>query len=760
MKFPERVRVATTGVGTGPLTMVAAAVSAEFQTVVAAGLVVGDTFTYSVGLAGSAEWECGVATITTISNGTATFSRTATASSNGNAAVNFSAGTKEVIATPLGATLTKWENGTSRRVVFTSSLCVSDADVSLGSTNMGTDQGAKLQTLLDLAQAGLLHLIWDGAYGVAPQFADIALKVRSNTTISVLPNCGAILRGSAEVALLGNYDRTDGRAGISTNGAGNKNISIIGGMWNGNNVSFRVFQFFGVDQLLLRDNKLFNSHHFHFHCGNVTNVVIDNPYVDKGAGGGIFGDGLHICGPASNIEINNAVILRCGDDNVAFNADDAWVGNTETYQPRGPINNVRLNGLYMESQMYGVRILSGGSAVNNVFIEKVRGTGAGYWLVIDNFIPAQTATTGPGNIGLVVIRDVDVTVAAGGDPNLKACAAIDCKIDRLVMQNIQRASAAGNDYASIRFGPKADIRQLLIDGYMGSVALGGQILFYAGSKVQTAKIVNSTFDSTGAVSGCPIVIQSGASIVQLTGVGNTGVNFTDFVQSSGSVGNMHFPAALNFMDSGTVSGGNAGSTGGASSTFNMEGGFVEQSASALTYSGSLAAINTAIKKASDSFGANIQLSCRIRFTGTAVDALNAALIVRGVSPQPWGNSANGYYLDICAKGAPGFTLKLKTGSTDTTLVGTKGTVAMDTDYDVTLTAKGSAISAKVQRVADGLWLQADGTWAATAATSHSATNTVLGAGTGLPYGLYGYAYNFQGAVSGFTVTNFTAIAAP
>jgi len=748
MKIFDRVKTTTTTAGTGPITCSAAAASVEFRTLPSAGAAVGDVFPYSIGVAGSAEWESGLGTITAISSGAATFSRTPTTSSNGNALVNFSAGTKDVVCTPLGATLTRIENGTSLRLVFTSSACVSDADVSLGSTNLGTDQGAKLQAILDLAQGGSLHVIWDGAYGVSPQFSDIALKVRSNTMITVLPNCGAILRGSAEVALLGNYDRTDGRAGVGTNGAGNKNIAIIGGMWNGNNVSFRVFQFFGVDQLLLRDNKLYNSHHFHFHCGNVANVVIDNPYVDKGSGGGIFGDGLHVCGPANNIEINNAIILRCGDDNVAFNADDAWVGNTETYQPRGPINNVRLNGLYMESQLYGVRILSGGSPVNNVFIEKVRGTGAGYWLVIDNFIPAQTATTGPGNIGLVVIRDVDVTVAAGGDPDLKACAAIDCKIDRLVLDKIQRASTAGNDYASVRFGPKADIRQLLIDGYMGSVALGGQILFYAGSKVQTAKIVNCMFDSASNFAGYPILVQSGATIGQLMGIGNTGMNFTDFIQNNGSISSLRFPSTSNFMDA------------GAASTWSFSGGFAEQSASAVTYSGSLAAVNTAIKTTPDAFSANIQLSARVRFTGTAVDALNAALIVRGVTPQPWGNSANGYYLDICAKGTPGFTLKLKNGTTDATLAATKGSVAMNTDYDVTLVAKNSLISARVQRVSDGFWLQGDGSWAATAATSHSATNTVLGPGSGLSYGLYGYAYNFQGAASGFTITNFTAIAAP
>lgn len=851
MAYRDLVKQAATVNGTGAFTL-GAAVSG-YQTM-HIGRPIGTVIKYT--FRKGTEWEVGKGALG--ANGVLT--RFPSASSNSGNLVNFTAGAGEIAETPNAADASKFDQGTSERVVHTSAFMVSDADVSLGSTNYGTDQGAKMQAIFDLAQAGPLHIIMDGAYGVNPQFADVAVKIRSNTTLDILDNCGLILRGGAEVALLSNYDRTDGRAGIGTNGAGNVNITIRGGILNGAGASFRVLQMFGVDGLLVDRVRQYNSRHFHFHAGNVKNVIVRDAYIDKGAGGGIFGDGLHFCGPAENIQVLNSTILNCGDDNIAFNADDAWVGNTETYQPRGPITNVVVDGVWFKSSLYGIRVLSGGSRVDNVTISNVRGSTSGYAIVVDNFIPQQTAQTGAGNIGTLIFKNINVDVSAGGDPNLKAGIVIDCKVERLVLADIYRDKFLDSQYASIQFGSKADIVQVDIPNYKGSplkggTSLAGQINFVSGSKIRQIRVSDGMFDAPNAVAGYPITVQPGATIEQFVLNGNMARNFSGFLSNAGTITSLHAPAASNFMQGAAadtiaptitsasvadasptvvrlvasealdgnfvpapgsfaigghtasavaISGiymdvtvnafvqGEAARTAaytqpatngardlsgnlmesfsaraitnnvGVTSTegvWTKEAGFTDNGPGSLTYTGSLTAVNTAFK-AQDAFNGDVSLTCDIKFTGQAVNALNAALIVRGVTPQPWGGGASGYYLDLCAAGSIGFTLKRKSGGTEVTIAATKGTIAMNTVYRTSIIPKGNVISAKVQRRSDMLWLQADGSWGAGEVFSHTGTDSGIVSGTGMPYGVYGYAYNSGGQVSGVEYTNFAASAAP
>lgn len=93
--FADRVKDTTTTTGTGAITLAGVA-PAGYQTFATAfGSDVGRAVFYVIELAG--EWEVGQGTF----NGTTTLARDAVvyASSNGNALVNFSAGTKNVFCT-------------------------------------------------------------------------------------------------------------------------------------------------------------------------------------------------------------------------------------------------------------------------------------------------------------------------------------------------------------------------------------------------------------------------------------------------------------------------------------------------------------------------------------------------------------------------------------------------------------------------------------------------------------------------------------
>lgn len=93
MNFIDRCKDVTTTTGAGPITL-AGTPPTGFQTLPSLiAWPVGTMFVY--GVAGGSEWESGVGTITALS----TFSRAPTASSNGGALVNFSAGSKDFFVT-------------------------------------------------------------------------------------------------------------------------------------------------------------------------------------------------------------------------------------------------------------------------------------------------------------------------------------------------------------------------------------------------------------------------------------------------------------------------------------------------------------------------------------------------------------------------------------------------------------------------------------------------------------------------------------
>lgn len=856
MNFAPLLRDSTTVVGTGNVTTTGAAVG--FQSLTAIGAV-GSTFGYTIRKDGSVEWEEGVGTLLTAT----TFSRAPSASSNAGALVAFSAGTKDVILGPTASRARKMDSGTSANVVYLSSMGIlSDADVSLGSTMLGTDQGAKIQAVLDMAVGRkTFGIVVDVAAGVLPQFSDVCLKVHDNTVLMLMPGCWLIKQGTGNESLLSNYDRTDGRAGISTNGVGNKNIAIIGdGSLNGAGTAFRDFQMFGVDGFVYDGPNLYNSAHFHAHLGNITNFSIKNIYIDKGTGGGIFGDGLHICGPAADGIVDNLITRNCGDDNFALNADDAWVGNTETYQPRGAIRRIRATNINMKSNLYGVRVLSGGSPVDDIYIGNVTGTTNGYAVVIDCFDPAQTLVSGPGAVGTITLADIDVDVSAGGDPNLKGCMSINLKIDQLNIIRYKRKFFLNTAYASMAFGARANIANLYVEAYSSSPLNGGTSLtnqfdFRSGSNIDTAIFASCNFKAPSAVTGSPIIVQSGATIGQLVGNGNGGINFTSFVQNNGTITYNHFTSANNYMDLAgadttaptinsasvedaaptvvvlyasealdtayvpaasafTVSGHTVSSVAvsgssikltvsaaftngeaartvaytqpgtnnardlagnllanfsalpitnnvGAVNAWVLDAGYAEVSSSAVTFTGSRPAVSVARKSAPDTYSGNVQLTETFSVCG-ANDAFNVALLIRGSNLQPYsGSTKSAYVLDFNINAAK-VTLQRSVGGTDT-VISSPVTIAggfAGGSYRLWATAKGTAISARVQRLSDNFYLQTNGTWAATAVDCVSGTDSGIASGTGLLYGVYTYAYSAAGNASTMQCTNFGIIAAP
>jgi len=773
MKFFDRVKTITTTAGTGAVTCSASAVSAELRTLATAGGAMGDVFPYAIGIAGSAEWEEGLGTITAISSGAVTFSRTPTSSSNSNALVNFSAGTKEVVCTPAGATLGKWDNGTSARVVFTSSVCVSDADLSLGSTTFGVDQTAKINALLDLAQNGPLLLIVDGAYGIGATSSTTALRVRSNTTIRCLPGCGFIMRAEQLVPMLRNYNPT-----VTPGNVVDRNIRIEGGIWNANgynqsnketaaNGGIFTLDFVGVNDLFCGAGmQILQSKAFAWHAANVIRATIDDFLIDPGAAAWANTDGVHFNGPCRDVTVSRGTIRNCFDDCIAFNADDAYGGggNYGPYQPRGDIIGVTVRDIWLEAKETGIRLLSGGSRIDQVDIRNVKGTSGSYGLVVNNFDPAVMVTSGSGNIGSVSVEAWDVQSINGHYTNITAMMSFGCYVEQVAIRNYNRSRFDSSIYSAVEFASGCNIGQLLIDGYKSSAYKGGtyltgQFKFRSGAHVGQALIVNSIFNASSAVAGYPIEIDSGATIDQLVLLNNVGRRFTDFVLNNGTVTNMHAPAAANFMD---------GGSNGVASTWMLQTGtpWAEDTSvpGSLTYTTSKSGVVASAKKiASDALSGNAGLSARVRFNNySGPGGLHAALILRGANMVPWSGVTSGYAVDMYLESGGGIKLfKISGGSQPT--IGTAMTVpfASNTDYDLTLTTKtvsgATTISITVRRVSDGLYLQGSGSWSSTAAAAISTSDTSIAAASG-EWGVY--AYNEASSGASIAFTNIAIAAAP
>lgn len=751
-KFADRVKDTTTTTGTGIITL-ANSPPARFRTFGAAFATGVNLIAYTIEGQSGSEFESGTGTYVSAT----TFSRDKVeTSSNGNALVNFSAGTKDIYCAATAKGVIN-AGGGSLQVVATSSLCVSDADLSIGSTTFGTDQVTQLQSILDLAAAGPLLVIWDGAYSVGPTSTTTSLRIRSNTTIRALPGCGAIMRNTANVPMFRNYNPN-----VAT--ITDKNIRIEGGIWNGNaanninrtdaNGYIFMHDFIGVDGLALTGGaEIRKCKAYAWHGANVTNVLIHDVTIDQGVGSLVNSDGIHFNGPASNITVRSVRLYNCFDDSLAFNADDNWATAGVVYgpyQPSGDITNVHVEDVVVNAALYAIRVLSGGSRIDKMTIKNVRGRTNGYWLTISNFIPADIVVTGPGNIGAITIDDcnVDTEFYSAVYP---AQAQFGCKIEQLNILNCTRSKFGSTTHPSFSFDGSSDIGQLNINNcksypYAGATTnLTGVISFESGSKVRTARISNCTFEAPAVVSGYPIEIKAGALITQLLLVGNQGTNYTGFVNNAGSVGSLQVPATVNFMNT-------------AASTWSLTAGYAEVSASSLTYGGTATTIQSAKKTTLDAFSGNIKLASRISFTGTYASAMFTALVVRGSGTQPWsGGSNSSYYISLNADPVAGGVALAKSVAGVETVIGTKVGILAFTLYDVTVTAKANVISASVQRVSDGFYMNSAGTFAGTVANVFSVTDNSIAAASG-EYGVYVYTNGQTG--EGVTFSNFAAIAAP
>lgn len=367
---------------------------------------------------------------------------------------------------------------------------LSDADISYGSSSFGTDQTSAIQAILNTASpSNPLYLIWD------VKISTTGLQIKSYTTIECTQGSGAILRDNSDEFLLRSYRWETPFTSIDSN----VNITIIGGLWNGNGYRGGVakqihsdsahglmtgFNFGGCKNIKLQDVKVINARTYALMFITIENLYIDNLQVDQSNGAlpAINQDGMDIIGYANNIVIKNSR-FTCGDDRIAFGCNAAGgVFGGENHYPYTGVNgdqtHIRIDNLKFESWGQGLRFNSSANKIEDVIVSNITGVARGYWLVADNFdnLAGYDFEPGPGDMRKFVFENIHIEVdtffSYQNPDQFPAAAMIGCNFDFIEFKNIIRNSFRKIQYSYTKPIPSfavtngsITVKDLFINGY-------------------------------------------------------------------------------------------------------------------------------------------------------------------------------------------------------------------------------------------------------------------------------------------------------
>lgn len=279
-------------------------------------------------------------------------------------------------------------------------------------TGGGTDDTVAIQRILDKApELGAVHLIVDGAALVT------GLRVYSNTTIECKNQShGFFLKDDSNCPILIN-------ANPNTETIIDKNITLLGGTYNENNQKqegcrtqkdekldnalkkykgsgigkmVMTMQFFGVENVLIRDLTLKDHRRWAFVCCNFSNITMENIMIDlEHHIPNQNQDGLHFWGPGQYLTLKN-IQGRTGDDFIALAPDEGDL--------KSSITDVLIDGVILHEADQGIRLLSRGTGLlDRVFIKNIIGTYKSFGFYVNCWFK------GPGgNFGSITFENINL----------------------------------------------------------------------------------------------------------------------------------------------------------------------------------------------------------------------------------------------------------------------------------------------------------------------------------------------------------------
>ena len=314
-----------------------------------------------------------------------------------------------------------------------------------GSTGQEVAINAALVAAYAASGGAGLTVMWDVAVALG---APIYIPGSYTTIICPNKGCGAILRSGANCPILrapgtnanmtiaantqktfGQYDPSPPGGQTATNFrvfnqsyVNAVRLEVNGGTWNGNypqngqnnNATYgfnSTFQMWGVDGLRLFNFEIISPNGYGIHVLNCRDIeygdlVQDGQAANEGAGG------LQFNGPCAGIR-GGHMRSHCGDDNIAFNADDgtafgALVAGVNL-QCGGDITDVVVegpdiwNGTENQPAVGAMRFLSTYHRIDNVMVRSSRGQTSSLSFKIAPW--SSPLCTGNGNVGRILLDD-------------------------------------------------------------------------------------------------------------------------------------------------------------------------------------------------------------------------------------------------------------------------------------------------------------------------------------------------------------------
>ena len=326
-----------------------------------------------------------------------------------------------------------------------------------------TDDTAAIQAALD-----------SGAERVRIPFGNYrvteTLLVHSNTEILADRCARVVLAGDRKRQrgdfLLSNADTVDG----------NENISIVGGIWDGNNqhpqnakpdifdnvgYSGAVLNFVNLNGLNLRDITVANSTTYYVRMARLENFDIENVDLVSDE----FGknqDGLHFGGAVRHGRVKNLRALSDGqtnDDMVALNADDSVERVENLDLVRDDIENISFENIFATNCYTVIRMLSVDAAIRNIRFKNVY---AGYRNFVINGDGARYCKTPlfreedrPDGIGRIENIEIDGLVCypvtephkrnPEGQVGSEFALRLECYCDNFTVKNFKKLKTPNDD---------------------------------------------------------------------------------------------------------------------------------------------------------------------------------------------------------------------------------------------------------------------------------------------------------------------------